>query len=58
MPVDGAAVLLDGDLRALGIIDGDAVSAYLREPGQPRDGGYTLLLEMAAAETWLRSLRS
>jgi asparagine synthase (glutamine-hydrolysing) len=48
-------LLLDGRLRAHGIIDADAVRAYLREPHQPRDAGYTRLLELAAAETWLRS---
>jgi asparagine synthase (glutamine-hydrolysing) len=51
------ALLREGELCALGMVDGEAVSAYLREPGQPRDSGYTRLLELAAAESWLRSIR-
>jgi asparagine synthase (glutamine-hydrolysing) len=50
------ALLLEGELRAQGIIDGEAVSAYLRQSGEPRDAGFIRLLEIAAAETWLRSL--
>jgi asparagine synthase (glutamine-hydrolysing) len=52
------ALLLDGQLRAEGLVDTRAISAYLRQPGQPQDAGYTRLLEIAAAETWLRSLRA
>jgi asparagine synthase (glutamine-hydrolysing) len=48
-------LLLDGELRAQGLIDAEAVSSYLRLPGEPRDLGYTRLLQLAAAETWLRS---
>ena len=52
------ALLLDGELRAHGIIDTESICAYLREPKQPQDAGYTRILELAAAESWLRSLGS
>ncbi len=47
--------LRDGRLAAAGIIDGAAVSSYLRRPGEPRDAAYIRLLEIASAEQWLRS---
>lgn len=47
--------LLDGGLAGCGLIDGAAVSDYLRQPGEPRDLGYIRLLEIAAAEQWHRS---
>ena len=47
--------LLEGRLRGLGIVDPEVVSAYIREPGGPSDAGYIRLLEIAAAESWLRS---
>jgi asparagine synthase (glutamine-hydrolysing) len=50
--------LLDGRLAAAGIIDREAVGTYLCEPGQPRDGRYIRLLELASAEQWFRSFGS
>lgn len=50
--------LLDGRLAAEGIIDGAAIGAYLRQPDAPDDSAYIRLLEIAAAEQWLRSFRS
>lgn len=47
--------LLDGRLRANGLLDAGSVSAYLRRRGQPRDHDYLRLLEIVAAEQWLRS---
>jgi asparagine synthase (glutamine-hydrolysing) len=47
--------IAEGELAQRGIIDGPAVSAYLRLDGQPRDFGYVRILEIAAAEQWLRS---
>lgn len=47
--------LVDGQLAALGLIDRPAVQAYLRETKEPRDLGHVRLLEIAAAEQWLRS---
>lgn len=49
-------LLLDGLLRRHGLVDPHAILAYLRAPGQPADTGYIRLIEMAAAEVWLRSL--
>jgi asparagine synthase (glutamine-hydrolysing) len=47
--------LAQGELAQRGIIDGSAVSVYLRRDGEPRDFGYVRILEIAAAEQWLRS---
>jgi asparagine synthase (glutamine-hydrolysing) len=47
--------LLDGRLRAEGLLDAAALSAYLRKPDEPRDHDYLRLLEIVAAEQWLRS---
>lgn len=47
--------LAEGELARCGIIDGFAVSAYLQHDGEPRDFGYVRILEIAAAEQWLRS---
>ena len=47
--------LAEGELAQCGILDGSAVSAYLRRDGEPRDRGYIRVLEIAAAEQWLRS---
>jgi asparagine synthase (glutamine-hydrolysing) len=49
------AFLMDGRLRACGFLDENAVLAYLRQRGAPEDTGYMRLLEIAAAEQWLRS---
>ena len=48
-------LLVEGRLAGHGIIDATAVSAYLRHDREPRDLGYVRLLEIAAAEQWLRS---
>lgn len=48
-------LLLDGCLRSAGLLDAASVSAYLRRPGEPRDHDYLRLLEIVAAEQWLRS---
>ena len=47
--------LVEGGLAGRGIIDGAAVSDYLRRDGEPRDFGYVRILEITAAEQWLRS---
>lgn len=47
--------LLEGRLEASGLIDADAVTMYLRQPGEPVDAGYVRLLQMATAESWLRA---
>ena len=47
--------LVDGCLAQHGIIDADALAAYLALPGQRRDAGYIRILEIASAEQWLRS---
>jgi asparagine synthase (glutamine-hydrolysing) len=47
--------IAEGELAERGIIDGPAVRAYLRRDGEPRDFGYVRILEIAAAEQWLRS---
>lgn len=47
--------LLEGRLADLGIIDAAAVGAYLRQTREPRDTGYIRIVEIAAAEQWLRS---
>jgi asparagine synthase (glutamine-hydrolysing) len=49
------AFLMEGRLRACGLLDENAILAYLRRPGEPADTGYMRLLEIAAAEQWLRS---
>ena len=48
-------LLAEGELAECGIIDAAAVSAYLRQDREPRDLGYVRILEVAAAEQWLRS---
>lgn len=47
--------LVEGGLAGHGIIDAAAVSAYLRQDREPRNLGYVRILEIAAAEQWLRS---
>ncbi|HLT00906.1 MAG TPA: asparagine synthase-related protein [Geminicoccaceae bacterium] len=49
------ALLLDGKLASMRLLDRDAVAATLRRPGEP-EAAYLRLLDMAAAETWLRGL--
>jgi len=51
------AFLLDGGLAARGIIDREAVGAFLRSE-QPPEGRHIRLLEIVAAEQWLRSFAS
>lgn len=48
-------LLADGELAGRGIIDGASVRAYLKREREPRDLGYVRILEIAAAEQWLRS---
>lgn len=48
-------LLEDGLLARAGLLDTAAITAYLRRSEQPRDAGYIRLLELASAETWLRS---
>lgn len=47
-------LLLEGRLGCLGLLDRDAVAAYLRQDHEPRDPGYIRLLDIASAEAWLR----
>jgi asparagine synthase (glutamine-hydrolysing) len=47
--------LAEGELADRGIIDRAALSAYLGRDGEPRDFGYVRILEITAAEQWLRS---
>lgn len=47
--------LAEGKLARGGIINAAAVSAYLRHEREPRDLGYVRILEITAAEQWLRS---
>ena len=49
------SLLLDGRLAEAGLLNREAVCAYLRRDEPPRDAGYIRLLELASAETWLRS---
>lgn len=48
-------LLLEGRLTECGIINSAAVAAYLRQPSEPRDARYIRIVEIAAAEQWLRS---
>ncbi|OYW46409.1 MAG: hypothetical protein B7Z33_03205 [Sphingomonadales bacterium 12-68-11] len=48
-------LLLEGRLAQAEMIDREAVHAYLQRSSQPGDFGYIRLLELASAETWLRS---
>lgn len=49
------ALLLEGRMARSGLLDREAIRAYLRREQQPADGGYLRLLDLASAETWLRS---
>jgi asparagine synthase (glutamine-hydrolysing) len=48
-------LLLEGRLAAEGLLDRGAIRDYLRRTGQPGDPGYLRLIELSAAEAWLRS---
>jgi len=48
-------VLLEGRLAAEGLLDREAIRDYLHRDGQPGDPGYLRLVELSAAEAWLRS---
>jgi asparagine synthase (glutamine-hydrolysing) len=48
-------LLLEGRLAQAGLLDRDAIGAYLHREEQPQDPGYIRLLDIASAETWLRS---
>lgn len=49
------SLLVDGKLAQAGLLDAVAVRAYLHRAEQPEDSGYIRLLDLASAETWLRS---
>ncbi|KRA84105.1 asparagine synthase C-terminal domain-containing protein [Altererythrobacter sp. Root672] len=49
------SLLLEGKLAATGLLDRDAIRTYLRRDGQPEDARYIRLIDLASAETWLRS---
>jgi asparagine synthase (glutamine-hydrolysing) len=51
------ALLLDGLLASHGLIDPPSIRSYLRQSEAPTDALYVRLLEIAAAELWLRSFR-
>lgn len=48
------ALLLDGMLANEGLLDRNAVSAWLQAPGPARDLGFARLLQLADAEAWAR----
>jgi asparagine synthase (glutamine-hydrolysing) len=52
------ALLLDGHLAEIGLINRAAVAAYLDVPGPPRDVSFYRLLQLAEAEAWARSWTS
>jgi asparagine synthase (glutamine-hydrolysing) len=47
--------LAEGALAQCGIVDGPAIGQYLTHDREPRDFRYVRILEIAAAEQWLRS---
>lgn len=49
------SLLLEGKLAQTGLLDRAAIRDYLRRDGQPQDARYIRLIDMASAETWLRS---
>ena len=49
------ALLLEGKLSQTGLLDHAAIRDYLRREGQPDDARYIRLIDLASAETWLRS---
>jgi asparagine synthase (glutamine-hydrolysing) len=52
-----ADLLLGGQLRADGLIDADALEAYLEREEAPSDARYYRIFELASAELWARSWR-
>jgi asparagine synthase (glutamine-hydrolysing) len=50
-------MVLDGELRRRGIVDGNAVESYLGRQGVPRDERYFRIFEIAAVELWLSGWR-
>ena len=48
-------LLLEGKLSQTGLLDGEAIRDYLRREDQPDDARYIRLIDLASAETWLRS---
>lgn len=52
---DLECLLLDGKLSQTGLLDREAIRAYLRREGQPEDARYIRLIDLASAETWLRA---
>jgi asparagine synthase (glutamine-hydrolysing) len=49
------AMLLEGELARLGIIDKDAVAGAFGDAGPPRDFRFALLMGLVDAEAWARS---
>jgi asparagine synthase (glutamine-hydrolysing) len=54
---DIAELLLGGALREAGLVDPDALEAYLEIEAAPSDVRYFRLFELLSAELWLRSWR-
>lgn len=52
-----AELLLGGLLRQSGLLDPDALEAYLEHEGAPPDPRYYRIMELVSAELWLRSWR-
>ena len=48
-------LLLEGKLSQTGLLDHAAIRDYLRRESQPDDARYIRLIDLASAETWLRS---
>jgi asparagine synthase (glutamine-hydrolysing) len=48
-------LLLGGLLRQIGLLDPNALEAYLEADGPPRDARYFRIFELVTAELWLRS---
>jgi asparagine synthase (glutamine-hydrolysing) len=55
--MDLAELLLGGQLRQDGLIDADALEAYLERENAPADARYYRIFELASAELWARSWR-
>lgn len=53
--LDMDELLLGGLLRQVGLLDADALEAYLERDGPPPDVRYFRIFELVTAELWLRS---
>jgi asparagine synthase (glutamine-hydrolysing) len=51
---DLSEILLDGWLAREGVLDREAIEAYLGQSGPPRDAGFYRLLDIAGVEMWAR----